>query len=281
LRHPEAGRIIEAAGDLSGELGARQHMTTIGNALRAGAILIPLALLVAACGGNTPSAAPSASGGTSSATGSPIPSTAPVATSAPSPPASSASAQSPATSGLPIPSFDLSQITKGLDKVDSYRIALTVGPVEQYKAVVVTKPVLARDITISAGTHIVVIGTEAWTAQGSEALKPVPAQLAITMFSGFDPSLLVGAFSSPQWMQSALDKGTEQKNGVSAHHLVIDSTTMVGGLSGIPPGASINLWIAEEGYLVAWESKGVGSAGDTSIEVTGVDDPANKVERPS
>ena len=143
-----------------------------------------------------------------------------------------------------------------------------------------TKPVLSRDITISGGTRIVVIGNEAWTAQGSEPLKSVPAQLAITMFSGFDPSLLVGAFASPQWMQSALDKGTEQKNGVNAHHL-IDSTTLVGGLSGLPAGASINFWIADEGYLVAWESKGVGSAGDTSIEVTGVDDPANKVDRPS
>ena len=143
-----------------------------------------------------------------------------------------------------------------------------------------TKPVLSRDITISGGTRIVVIGDEAWTAQGSEPLKPVPAQLATTMFAAFDPSLLVGAFSSPQWAQSSLDKGTEQKNGVNAHHFLIDSTTRSAGFSGVPAGASINFWVADEGYLVAWESKGLGG-GDTSIQVTGVDDPANKVERPS
>ena len=49
---------------------------------------------------------------------------------------------------------------------------------------------------------------------------------------------------------------------------------------GVPAGASINLWIADEGYLVALESTGMG-AGDLSIQVTGVDDPANKVERPA
>lgn len=59
-----------------------------------------------------------------------------------------------------------------------------------------------------------------------------------------------------------------------------DSTTVVGGFAGVPAGASINVWIAEEGYLVAWESAGFG-AGDTSIQVTGIDDPANKVDRPS
>jgi hypothetical protein len=230
-------------------------------------LLIPFALIVAACGGTPSSAGPSASGGTSSTTASPA--------------APGASASQAAFPSLAIPSFDIGELTKGLENVDSYRISITVAGVEQYKGVVVTKPVLSRDITISGGTRIVVIGDEAWTAQGSEPLKAVPAQLATTMFMAFDPTLLVGAFSSPQWAQSSLDRGTEQKNGVNAHHFLIDSTTAVGGFSGVPAGGSINFWIADEGYLVAWESKGMGGAGDTSIQVTGVDDPANKVERPS
>jgi hypothetical protein len=248
-------------------------MTIARTAGRAGALLIPFALIVAACGGTTSSASPGATGGTAT-TASPAPA-APTASVAPGATESQATIPS-----FAIPSFDIGELTKGLDKVDSYRVSITVKGVEQYKAVVVTKPVLSRDITISGGTRIVVIGDEAWTAQGNEPLKSVPAQLATAMFGAFDPSLLVGAFSSPQWAQSSLDKGTEQKNGVSAHHFLIDSTTLVGGLSGVPAGASINFWVADEGYLVAWESKGVG-AGDTSIEVTGVDDPANKVERPS
>jgi hypothetical protein len=245
------------------------HMTIVRHASRVGAPLFLIALIVAACGGTTSSAGPSASGGTSSTTASPATSVAP-----------GASASEAALPSLAIPSFDISELTKGLDKVDSYRVSLTVAGVEQYKAVVVTKPVLSRDITISGGTRIVVIGSEAWVGQGSEPLKAVPEQLASSMFAAFDPSLFVGAFSSPQWAQSSLDKGTEQKNGVNAHHFLIDSTTAVGGFAGVPAGGSINFWIADEGYLVAWESKGMGG-GDTSIEVTGVDDPANKVERPS
>ena len=100
------------------------------------------------------------------------------------------------------------------------------------------------------------------------------------MFAAFDPTMMVGMFSGPEWAQSSLDKGAEEKNGVSTHHYLIDSTTAVGGFSGVPAGASINLWIADEGYLVALESTGMGT-GDLSIQVTGVDDPANKVERPA
>ncbi len=243
-------------------------MTRIRTAGRTGILFIPLTLLLAACGGGTASG-PGSTGGASSPTAVTAPSTGAVETGAPE-------------ESLPfaIPSFDVSAITKGLDNVDSYRISITVSGVEQYKGVVVTKPVLSRDITISGGTRIVVIGNDAWVADGSEPLKAVPSQLATTMFAAFDPTLMVGMFSGPEWAQSSLDKGAEQKNGVSAHHFLIDSTTAVGGFSGVPAGASINLWIADEGYLVAWESTGMGG-GDMSIQVTGVDDPANKVERPS
>jgi hypothetical protein len=246
-------------------------MTIIRTPGRVGALFFPIVLVLAACGNGMPSPAP-ASGGTSSIIATPAASTGAVAT-----------GESP---GFPlpsfaIPSFDIGLLTKGLEKVDSYRVALTVNGVEQYKGVVVTKPILSRDITVSGGTRIVIIGSEAWTAQGSEPLKSVPSQLATSMFAAFDPTLFVGAFASPQWAQSSLDKGAEQKNGVNAHHFLIDSTTLVGGFSGLPAGASINFWVADEGYLVALETKGMGGGGDTFIEVAGVNDPANKVERPS
>jgi hypothetical protein len=244
-------------------------MTHIRTAGRAGTLLIPIALILAACGGGTPSGAP-ASGGTSGST------TTPAASTAVTNPTGAAGEPS----GIALPSFDIGALTAGLANVDSYQIAISVGGVEQYKGVVVTKPVLSRDITISGGTRFVVIGNEAWTAQGSEPLKSVPSQLATQMFAAFDPTLMVGAFSSPQFAQSSLDKGTEDKNGVSAHHLRIDSTTVVGGFAGVPAGGSIDFWIADAGYLVAWESKGMGG-GDTSIEVTKVNDPGNKVDRPS
>jgi hypothetical protein len=271
LRQPVTGRIIGRAGDPPGALGGR-FMTRITTAGRAGALLIPLALVLAACGG-AGSGAPTASGATSGATSAPAPS---IGTEP-----SQATGESPdASFPIAIPSFDVSAITKGLENVDSYRISITVNGVEQYKGVVVTKPVLSRDLTVSGGTRIVVIGDEAWVGQGSEPLKSVPSQMAAPMFAAFDPTLLVGAFSGPEWAQSSLDKGVEEKNGVQAHHFLIDSTTAVGGFSGVPAGAAINIWIADEGYLVAWESTGIGGS-DMSIQVTGVDDPTNKVDRPA
>jgi len=247
-------------------------MTDIRSAGRAGALLISTALILAACGGATSSSAPSGSAGAGATR--PAASIAGTATDAPS---------SDPLASLPIgafPSFDLSQLATGLENVDSYRVSMTTNGSELYKGVVVTKPVLSRDLTIDGSTRIVVIGNEAWVGEGEEPLKSVPPTLATGMFAAFDPTLFIGAFAGPQWAQSSLDKGVEQKNGVSAHHYVIDSTTVVGGFAGLPAGASINLWIADEGYLVAWESTGLGS-GDTSIQVTGIDDPANKVDRPS
>jgi hypothetical protein len=271
LRQHVTGRIIERAGDPIRRTRGEFFMTRITLAGRAGALLIPVALLLAACDGATGSAAATASGGTSGTTAAPSAGTVP----------SQATGESPdASSPFAIPSFDISAITKGLANVDSYRISITVNGVEQYKGVVVTKPVLSRDLTVSGGTRIVVIGDEAWVGQGSEPLKSVPSQMATAMFAAFDPTLLVGAFSGPEWAQSSLDKGVEEKNGVQAHHFLIDSTTAVGGFSGVAAGAAINIWIAEDGYLVAWESTGVGNS-DISIQVTGVDDPTNKVDRPA
>ena len=105
--------------------------------------------------------------------------------------------------------------------------------------------------------------------------------MATALFAAYDPTLLVAAFSGGAWAESSLDKGTEQKNGVSAKHYRIDGTTLAAGFSGLPPGATIDVWIAEDkGYLVASEATGFPN-GDMSIQVSGVDDPANKIERPS
>ncbi len=192
-------------------------MTSIRTVGRAGALLFPIAVVLAACGGNTASRVP-ATGGTGASSA--APSTVVAAS-----PATGTGGSPEASFPFAIPSFDIGALTQGLDKVDSYRVAISVGGVEQYKGTVVTKPVLSRDITISGGTRIVVIGSDAWVAEGSGALKAVPSQLASSMFMAFDPTLLVGAFSGPEWAQSSVDKGTEQKNGVNAHHLVIDSST--------------------------------------------------------
>jgi hypothetical protein len=248
-------------------------MTFLRSAGRAGALLIPIALVFAACSGATTSVAPSGSSGGGA-------SNAPT-TATPTPAATGGGSSAAPSSAIAIPSFDIGQLTAGLENVDSYRVAISVDGTEQYSGVVVTKPVLAREVTIAGGTKILVIGQEAWMSQGGAPYEKAPDQLVSTMLAGFDPTLMVGMFSGPQWAQSSLEVGKEQKNGVNATHYKIDSSTLAGGFTGLPPGAVINLWIADEGYLVAWESTGFAGTQNFGIQVTNVDDPANKVERPS
>jgi hypothetical protein len=100
------------------------------------------------------------------------------------------------------------------------------------------------------------------------------------MLVAFDPTALVGAYAHLDLAGSATDQGTELKNGINTRHLRIDSTTLVGAAAGLPAGASVDIWVADQGYVVAFETTGLSGGADVSIEITGVNDPANKVEAP-
>jgi hypothetical protein len=237
---------------------------------RAGALLIPIALAVAACSGGMSSSAPSAAAGSSTGASTP-----PVAaTSLP------AIASGEPSFVISIPSFDLGQLAGGLAKVDSYQIAITVKGADFYKGTVMTKPIAARDVTLDGTTRIVVIGSDAWVGQAGGELKATPGGMAAGLFAAYDPASLVLGFSGAGFADSAANKGTEQKNGVNATHYRIDGTTLAAGFSGLPAGATIDSWVSDHGYVVAVETTGWPS-GDLSIQVTNIDDPANKVDRPS
>jgi hypothetical protein len=149
----------------------------------------------------------------------------------------------------------------------------------------VTKPVLSKDITIEENGEIsqrfIIIGDEAWIASGpSGTFEPVPTQMASTMLALFDPATLLGAFGGANVAGVGAVVGTEEKNGVQASHVKIDQTTAAGFAGSMPAGSSIDIWVAEAGYLVAWEMSGFPDESNMSIQVTNVNDPANKVERP-
>lgn len=242
-----------------------------------GALFILAAMLVAACGGGaTASTAP---GSTASPAASAAESAAPT--------------EAPTDSGLSLPSlgalpsFDLGALTGGIPGVDSYRTETSVAGVKQYESVVVTTPVLSKAITIydESGTvaqRLVVIGDDAWAADGADgAFEALPAQLASSMLLAFDPALMLGGFASVDWAGAGANQGVEEKNGVQAHHVRIDSTTFVGAAGAMPPGSAVDIWVADAGYLVAWEMSGFPDDANFSVQVTNVNDPSNKVERPS
>ncbi len=49
----------------------------------------------------------------------------------------------------------------------------------------------------------------------------------------------------------------------------------------MPAGAAVDVWVADAGYLVAWEMTGFPNDANFAIEVTNVNDSSNKVEKPS
>ena len=244
------------------------------------ALAVATGLIAAACssGSSSPSAA-------SSTEASVAPSVEAPSTGASEAPASEA----PAASIGALPSFDLSALGGAIPGVDSYRTSTSSGGVKQYESVVVTKPELSKAITIydelsgDVTNCYVIIGNEAWSADGPDgAFTALPVGTDVgSMLLAYDPAMFLGAFTNIPWAQAATDQGMEQKNGVQAHHVRIDSTSILGAAGAIPAGAAIDVWVADAGYLVAWEMSGFESGADFSIQVTNVNDPANKVEKPS
>jgi hypothetical protein len=236
-------------------------MISIPRAGLAAAALTLAVVALSACGGSTATTTPGA----------------PVDES----PGTSVAGSPGALPSLPIaiPSFDMSGLIQNLDGVDSYRISITNNGETQYSAVVVTKPVLSKDVTIDE-QRIVSIGDEVWMGEGDN-LVPTSSQLATAMLSAFDPIMLIGAFAQPGALGGAEDLGTEEKNGVQAHHYRIDGDSFMGGFMSFPPGAGFDMWIADEGYLVSLAMVGITPGEELVIDVTNVNDPANVVERPS
>lgn len=250
-------------------------MTRSTRARLGATLFLPTILAIAACGGSSATATPISPDATPPPAG---------LAATPTPTPNAPEATPPAVDA--IPSFDLSALTGAIPGLDSYRTSFSIGGVEQYRSVVVTQPVLAKEISIVAdgavSSRFIVIGKETWTSDGPDGkFEAVPEAFANSMLLAFDPTLMLGGYANVDWATAAADQGVEDKNGTRARHLRIDSTTLVGAAAAMPPGSAIDVWIAEAGYIVAWEMTGFGGESDMSIQITGVNDPANVVERPS
>ncbi len=237
------------------------------------AALAAIAIAVVACGG-TPA------GPTSTATATPVGEATPTPAAATPAPTPAVAEATPAV----VPSFDLSGLTSNLSNAKSYRIAISAAGSTVYQATVVTEPVAAREITLGpdGDTRIVRIGTEAWMATGTDPYQSVPAAMVDGIVGAFDPIVMFGAFASGNIGAIAADLGTESRNGINTRHFRLDATSsLVGAFAGLPAGAAIDFWVADEGYLVGYEFTGLPDGQDLAINVTNIDDPANVVERPN
>jgi hypothetical protein len=237
-------------------------------------VLCTLALTVTACGGTAATEAPGAAGTVAPDTGA---TPAPDLTTAPDAGATAAPPDSV------LPSFDPTAILQNLDGIDSYRISMATDGEVGYRATVVTSPVLARDIMLGTDAdaqRIVIIGDETWMGEGDD-LQPAPADLASGMLAAFDPLLFAAGFSQVGAWNGADDRGVEDKNGISARHFRIDPTTLGGLMAQMPPGASIDVWVAQDGGYLVSVAIVSDDGGGIAIDVTDVNDPGNSVTRPN
>lgn len=246
-------------------------------------LVLSATFAVVACGGSTPTP-------TDGADAAPTPTPTPVV-GAPTPatttPPEATTIATPVDPVDALPAFDLSALSGAIPGVDSYRTSFSVDGVVQYESVVVTQPVLSKAITTYDGdvvsSRFVVIGDDVWTADGADGrFEPIPAAFAGTMLLAFDPTVMLAGFAGADFANSgAANLGTEDKNGVRAVHVRLDSTSLLGAAGAMPAGSAIDIWVAEAGHLVAWEMSGFGADSDIAIQVTGVNDSANVVARPS
>jgi len=233
-------------------------------------ILVAVALTAAACSGAATTQTPVA-----------------VADATPPPVDITPTLETPAGEATPesvIPSFDLGGLTNNLANVDSYRIAISVAGSTVYRATVIGKPENAEQITLGEGadaTAIIKIGTDSWISTGGGKFVKDDLGMANGLIGAFDPLLLFGTFANGNIASVSNDLGAEQKNGINAHHYRFDSTSSLAGSFGLPAGAGLDFWVSDEGYLVAYEFTGTAAEQNMSINISNVDDPANKVERPS
>lgn len=258
--------------------------------------LFPLSVLVAvACGG-------------SAATPTPRP-----AVATPMPALPSAAPAAPTGAGA----SQLSNAAAALDNMDSYRFRVTVqgagmgGPAASggsgtvnMNGTVVLKPVRALSVSMSglggtgaAGVAVTytIVGDKAWMDLGGIA-QPLPAGMMGSVeqsFGAFSPQKMFGQ-TFEQYLSGMKQVGEEQKNGVATLHLQADAQTLdavaktFGDTSGAPGNWSMDLWVARDGgYMVSAVTRGSYDVNGTqtstvvSIDILGVNDPANKVVAPS
>jgi hypothetical protein len=232
------------------------------------------AMLIAACGG---SSSPSPA-----ATGTPPASAAATPTAEPTEEPTEEPTAAPTQGG----GIDLGAAAEALEGIDSYKISMTIeGATDAtVSAIIVRDPELAQDITVgSAGVEqrIIIIGEDAWMDAGTGSFTEVPASVAGGLSSAFDPVTLLGAFNQPAVAAAMENLGQEERNGVQTTHFRLNEDSPGAALASIPPGGSMDVWLAEEGYLVAMEASNLNETTTlVRMDITDVNSPENVVEAP-
>jgi hypothetical protein len=202
--------------------------------------------------------------------------------------------------------------TSRLDALDSYRFDVeirssstsTIGSsgVTSLSGVVVHRPdeesqydEVTRNATgtITSELHAIIIGNQAWLKDSGDAsyqpISPSSVSTMILAFGEFRPEQMFGRTVGTLGAGFHF-VGDEVKNGISSAHYAGDDSvsSAIGALAGVEGSLTSDVWLAKDGgYLVS--SSVSASAADPSaagsfsiaIEITNVNDPANRLSPPA
>lgn len=192
-----------------------------------------------------------------------------------------------------------------LEDVASYRFAIEMQGADllgsvpvpggdfSTSGIVVLRPERALDFSIESGLGVtlryVLVGDEAWLDLGSGTLVAVPggAASAESAFEKLRPENLLGSVAGQ--LDGLTVVGQETRNGVLSNHYRADedrAALIAQELGG--HDFTVEAWLAADGdYLVAFEmlgtipKDGVPKPFGMKLDISGIDDPANRVERPN
>jgi hypothetical protein len=152
---------------------------------------------------------------------------------------------------------------------------------------IISKPAKAADITILGIRMIEVEGVTYMDLSGTGTYLSMPSS-GESLADSFSPASLLGGMMG-SFSGTGFNKvGTEQKNGVTADHYSgtqaavteLDQMTNLAGATW-----QIDMWIAQDGgYPVSLNIVGTtdGQVGfQMTLDVTNINDPANKVTKPT
>jgi hypothetical protein len=247
------------------------------------ATLAGVALVIAGCGGSV--APPPA---TSEAAPSAVASVSPLAS-----PSAPPSQPPPQAAASPSRQLGLSGILGSVTKLDSltgYQISMSIeqaAGTTDVTATTVREPVDAAryDVSKPQGekSSIIKIEEHGWLSNDGSTFVRTPLIALDSALNPFTPAAIGRAIQTQAALNSLMAVGTEEKNGVQAIHYHVDeATTRPPTAAGtIPPGASADVWVAEDGYLVGLVATGFGAdLASMSVEVTRINDPSLEVEPP-
>jgi hypothetical protein len=180
-----------------------------------------------------------------------------------------------------------------LSDIKSFRFTMTMkggsyGSLlgsEPMTGIIISSPEKASDVTMM-GMEVIEVGGKTYTNIGVGGWIQSKDSSASSTADSLSPEKMLGAYVSPDMASGYKSVGDEQKNGVATSHFTADSSAMAeyGSLVGVTGGTwTADVWIAKDGgYPVSVKIGVTGGSSDFefSMDITNVNDPANKITAP-